>query len=195
MVIYQNPVIKSTSAYVFNLDDSDFHILSEFAKKGETFITRINLAKLEERQISRRCDVLHELGFLHTVKSKTYRNQPRKKIIIFGLSLKGFLASLRYCNVEDNYLLKKYLKNIKNDKLVHSQRNYIRSYIAYFLKYHQSVGISLKNMGHISRYIETYHVDSDLLINDTKIISKLYDEQQDARYDVDSNLFIPTPPS
>ena len=31
------------------------------------------------------------------------------------------------------------------------------------------------------------------MINDTKIISKLYDEQQDARYDVDSNLSISTP--
>ncbi|GKS66872.1 hypothetical protein YTPLAS73_04190 [Nitrosarchaeum sp.] len=193
MVIYQNPVIKSSSSDVFNLEDSDFHILAEFAKKGETFRTRINLTKLQERQISRRCDVLHELDFLHLVKSKTYRNQPKKKTVIFGLTLKGFLASLHYCNVEDSYLLKKYLKNIKNDKLIHAQRNYIKSHIAYFLKYHQSVGISLKNMSDIAQYLEIYSVHVNLLNKHAEIISNLHNEQQDAWYDVDSNLFIPTP--
>jgi hypothetical protein len=193
MVIYKNPIIKSSSFNAFNLDDSDFYILSEFAKKGETFRTRINIASLEERQISRRCDVLYESGFLLLVKSKTYRNQPKKKTRVFGLSLKGFLASLRYCDIEDNYLLKKYLKNIKNNKLANCQKNYIKSHIAYFLKYHQLIGISLKHMRNIIGYMKDFHASYDLLDKNIGILIKLNDEQQNAQYDVDFNLSIPTP--
>lgn len=175
MLIYQNTVIKSTSAKVFILDDSDFHILSEFAKKGETFRTRINLANLEERQISRRCDKLLKFGFLHLVNFKKYRNQPKKQTKILGLSLKGFLASMHYCNIEDNYLTKKYLKGIKDKELSKVVLNYLKDDLIYFLTHNNYRGITLNKMKNVVGWFDDYHSVYGFNDIDLEYLNKLDD--------------------
>ena len=103
MAIYQNKLIKSLISDVFSLKDTDFAILYNFAKKGET--TRHQIVTTQDKKtVSKRIDVLHTNGFLILRKQTPFRNQPNKSTKYFGLSLKGYLASLRYCNVEDNYL-------------------------------------------------------------------------------------------
>lgn len=175
MVIYQNPVIKSTSVKLFILDDSDFYILSEFAKKGEVFRTRIVLAKLEERAISRRIDNLHKNGYVILRKSKPYRKQPNKKTKIFGLSLKGFLASLHYCNVEDNYLTKKYLKEIKDKKLSKAVLNYLKDDLIHFLTHNYFRGIIFNKMNNIVNWIDDYYTVYGFGNKDLEYLEKLDD--------------------
>ena len=177
MTNYLNPVIESTSAKVFTLDDSDFHILSEFAKLGETYRNRINLAQLSDRQISRRCYALHTNGFLHIVKEKIYRNQPKKKTIIFDLTLKGFLASLRYCNIEDNYLTKKYLKGIKDKELSKVVLNYLKDDLIYFLTHNDYRGITLNKMKNIVGWFDDYNSVYGFDDKDLEDLNKLDDNR------------------
>jgi hypothetical protein len=179
MSIYLNTVITSGSKVLFELPDDDFFILSEFGKIGETYRRKINIGRLEQRQISRRCDVLYEKGFLHLIKSTPYQNQSHKKIKTFGLSLKGFLSScyVRQSNLNNNYYFKKYISLFPSD-LQKPVKQFLTLHIAEFLLYHKSLKLQIKNLDNLSLYIRNIIYDYDLILNhDDKIkLEKIHND-------------------
>lgn len=176
MAIYQNKPIKSLSGEVFSLDDGDFTILYNFAMKGEATRHQI-ITTQDKKTVSKKIDILFEKGFLNLRKSTPFRNQPHKTTKFFGLSLKGFLASLHYCNVEDNYLTKKYLKGIKNKELSKSILNYLKDYLLHFFSYNSIRGLTLDRMKDISRWVEDYGSLSGFSEDEEKYLNILSDNR------------------
>ena len=161
MAIYLNKVIKSLTGDVFLLDKYDFAILNKFAVIGET--TRHQIVTTQDKKtVSKRIDVLFRTGFLVLRKSTPFRNQPHKSTKYFGLSLKGFLASLRFCNVEDNYLTKKFLKEIKNKPLSKLILDNMKNNLIRTLSYTSSMGITLDKIKNILSWLEEKHELADL---------------------------------
>ncbi len=156
MVIYLNKLIKSLTGDVFLLDKYDFAILNKFAVKGETTRHQINTTQ-DKKTVSKKIDVLHKNGFLILRKETPFRNQPHKSTKYFGLSLKGFIASLRFCSVEDNYLIKKFLKEIKNKPLSKLILDNIKNDLIHTFSYTSLMGITLDNIKNIHSWIEENH--------------------------------------
>ncbi len=157
MSIYQNKLIKSLTKDVFLLlDKHDFAILNDFAVKGE--VTRHKIITTQDKKtVSKRIDILFEREFLILRKSTPFRNQPHKSTKYFGLSLKGFLASLRYCNIEDNYLTKKFLKEIKNKSLSKLILDNMKNDLIRNLSYTFFMGITLDKIKNIHSWIGELH--------------------------------------
>lgn len=176
MAIYQNKPIKSLSGEVFSLGDGDFAILYNFAIKGETTRHQI-ITTQDKKTVSRKIDILFKKGFLNLRKSTPFRNQPHKTTKFFGLSLKGFLASLHYCNIEDNYLTKKYLKGIKNKELSKAILNYLKDYLLHFFTYNSIRGLTLDNMNNISSWVENYDSLSGFSEDEEKHLNMLRDDR------------------
>lgn len=150
MAIDRNSVIKNDCCEVFSLDKYNYNILGEFANRGEMNRNQINYAELSDRQISRRVDSLYNRNFIRIVRSEPYRNIKGKTVKIFGLTMKGLLASLKKTNVEDNYIIKNYLEQFKDEKLEELELNYIKNFLVYFFAYNRIRGILLdriKNIG------------------------------------------------
>ena len=178
MVIYKNPVIKTLSNKVFDLDRLDFFILGEFAKKGDALRGRINLAELSDRQISRRIDVLYNLGFLYLKKATPYRSNSKmhhRETKVFSLSLKGFIASLHQIDFENNYLTKKYLKEIKDKKLSKVVLDYLKNDLIYFLTHNYYRGITLNKMKNVVGWFDDYHSVYGFSDRDLEHLNKLDD--------------------
>jgi len=179
MSIYVNTVISSASRYLFKLNEDDLFILSEFGKLGESKRTKINIGTIEQRQISRKCDVLQKSGFLYVVKSKPYRNQPNKQNKTFGLSFKGLLASfaIKQSNIENNYYFKKYLSLFPVNLQNHIKK-FMSLYIAEFLLYHQSIGLEIINIQNLLKYTKDIIYDYDLILNktDKDKLKKIHDD-------------------
>ena len=178
MSIYINTVISSTSKSLFGISDDEIYILSEFGKIGETYRRKINIGRLQQRQISRLCDSLQKKGFLHIIKSKPYQNQAHKKIKTFGLTLKGFLAScaIKQSNPDNNYYFKKYLSLFPTE-LQQPIKKFISLYIAEFFLYHKSLGLQFTNLINLSQYIKNIIYDYDLILDVDKIkLEKIHNE-------------------
>ena len=167
MSIYINIVISGTSESLFGISDDEIYILSEFGKIGETYRRKINIGRLKQRQISRLCDSLQKREFLYIIKSKSYQNQSHKKIKTFGLTLKGFLASLaiKQSNLDNNHYFKKYLSLFPTD-LQQPIKKFLGSYIAEFFLYHKSIGLKINNVKNLSQYIKDIIYDYDLISNE-----------------------------
>ncbi len=151
-----NLVISKSLKQVFTLDDYDFHILGEFAKKGEGYKYGINIAALSKRTIGYRVDALYKKEFVHVIKSTPYKNIKGQYTRIFGLTSKGFIASLRTKNIKINYLTKNLLDNIENQELKNIALDYIKSDLSYFLKHNALRGIILDNIKDISSWFNEY---------------------------------------
>lgn len=202
MTIYKNQVIKSYCREVFKLENIDFQILGEFAKKGETYRNRIQLAYLSERQVARRINKLNELGCLHLVKSTQYRDS-KKKNKIFGLSFKGFFASLSIVELEKNYLIKKFLKEI--DLEIHKNMiEFLKNYVLEFLIYHKELGISLEKTKDLSTYVREIVYDHSLIEyssksrnyleiieNEIEILDEISDQITDLQTSEERDIFDP----
>ena len=172
MAIYLNKVIKSLTGDVFLLDKYDFAILNKFAVIGET--TRHQIVTTQDKKtVSKRIDVLFRTGFLVLRKSTPFRNQPHKSTKYFGLSLKGFLASLWFCNVEDNYLTKKFLKEIKNKSLSKLILDNMKNNLIRTLSYSSLMGITLDKMNNILSWFEENHELSGLSNEDATYFETL----------------------
>lgn len=180
MAIYKNPVIKTLSKELFDLDRLDFIILGEFAKKGDTLRCTINLAELSDRQISRRIDVLYKFGFLYLKKSTPYRSNSKmypRETKVFSLSLKGFIASLHLVDFENNYLTKKYLKEIKDNQLSKVVLDYLKNDLIYFLTHNKYRGITLNKMKNIVGWLDDYHSVYGFRDKDLEVLNKLDDKR------------------
>jgi len=174
MAIYQNKLIKSLVNDIFLLDDGDFTILYHFAQKGET--TRHNIITTQDKKtVSKKIDILFEKNFLILRKKTPFRNQPHKSTKYFGLSFKGFLASLHYCDVEDNYLIKKYLKGIENKKLSNLILCYIKYELLCFFSYNSIRGLVLDKMTNISDWFENYESLIGFSDDEEKYLNELKD--------------------
>lgn len=176
MTNYLNPAIKSHVKDVFNLTDSDYYILSEFAKMGETYRNRINLANLSNRQVSRRVDVLFKNNFLTLIKSTSYKNIRGKKTRIFGLTFKGLLASLHYADLEDTYLFKKYQKLIGAEislDAIPFYVKYIKDYLIYFLISNKITGIKFDDMPNVTNWFDNNFDVTHFSNQDIKLLKKL----------------------
>jgi len=174
--IYKNPVIKKLSNEVFDLDRLDFIILGQFAKKGDTFRSRINLAELSDRQTSRRIDVLYDFGFLYLKKTVPYRKNSKmhhRETKVFSLSLKGFIASLDQIDFEKNHLTKKYVKEIKDKKISKAVVEYLKDDLIYFLTHNDCRGITLNKMKNVVSWFDDYNSVHGFSGKDLEKLNKL----------------------
>lgn len=202
MSIHKNQAIKSYCREVFKLENVDFHILGEFAKKGETYRNRIKLAYLSERQVSRRINELNELGFLYLVKSTSYKDS-KKKNKIFGLSFKGFFVSLSIIDLEKNYLIKIFLKEVEGE--IHKNLvEFLKNYILEFLIYHKELGITLEKTNNLATYFRDILFDHSLIEynpksknilksiqNETEVIDEIQDQISDLETSEEGDIFDP----
>ena len=177
MAIYQNKLIKSLIGDVFSLDNVDYAILNKFAIEGES--TRHHIVTTQDKKtVSKRIDILFNKDFLILRKKTPFRNQPAKSTKYFGLSLKGFLASLYYCNVENNYLVKKFLREIKDKKLSKLILCKIKNNLIHTLSYTSLMGITLDKIKNISSWLEQFHELAGLSNDDTSNLENLYLESE-----------------
>jgi hypothetical protein len=186
-----NLVIKSGVRDVFNLSESDFFILGEFAKRGQTYRNRIKLANLSDRQVSRRASDLFENNFLILIKSTPYKNIPGKKTRIHGLTFKGFLASLRYVNLEDTYIFQEYLKllgtKIPTD-LIPYYVKYIKNFLIYFLTINKIMGIKFDDMPNVANWFDN-EFDIDVILNqDVKLLKTQKKLTEEYYEDIELNI-------
>ncbi len=198
MVNYLNPAIKSHVKDVFTdkVTDDDYYILGEFAKMGETYRNRINLANLSDRQVSRRVDVLFKNNFLTLIKSTPYRNIKGKKTRIFGLTFKGLLASLHSTNLEDTYLFKTYQKLIGTEispDAISFYVKYVKCFLIYFLFSNKIMGIKFDDMPNVAKWVDVNFDVTHVSNRDIKLQEKLKNnvDESYAIIDLPSNpMFI-----
>jgi|LWDU01.1.fsa_nt_gi hypothetical protein len=191
MIKCSNPAIKSHIKNVFKLTEHDYYILSEFSKIGETYRNRINLASLSDRQISRRVDVLYENNFLILIKSTPYRNIPGKKTRIFGLTFKGFLASLNHINLENMYLFKSYQKIIETTislDIIPFYVKYIKYSLIYFFEIIKNMGIKLDDVPDVVNLFEKFSNISILLNHDNESLKNLKKNVDNCSKDIELNI-------
>jgi hypothetical protein len=202
MSIHKNQAMKTYCKDVFKLENMDLYILGEFAKKGATYRNRIKLAYLSERQVARRIGELNKMGFLHLVNSTNYKNS-NKKNIIFGLSFKGFFASLSIIDIEKNYLVKKFLKEV--DSEIHANMiEFLKNYILEFLIYHKELGITLEKSNDLATYVREILFDHSLIKyssksenyliiieNEIGIIDEINDQISDLETSEERDIFDP----
>jgi len=148
--------IKIDCKSVFSLELIEFDILGFVAKSGDTLRKDIHLGFLSDKQTIRKIERLENNGFLSETGSEPYRNMEGKNIKTFGLTLKGFFASIVKTNLRDNYLIKKYLKHVKDDEIKQSLLNYIESDIRLFFLTNKVMGITIERMKHIELWIDDY---------------------------------------
>ena len=180
MGVYQKHVFSKSIKNVFaTLDEYDYHILETFAKTGECRKYAINLG-MSGRQIARKVEILENKGFVHVTKKVQYKNikkntkGEKRYTRIFGLTSKGFIASLRTKNIKINYLTKNLLDNIENQELKNITLDYIKSDLSYFLKHNELRGMILDNIKDISSWFNEYDnhfgfsKESKMILDDMK---------------------------
>ena len=176
MTIYTKSVTSNVSN-IFSLKKSDFHILNHYGKHGPVFRNNVNLTQeLSRRHTSRQIDILFDQGYLHLIKSHRYRNK-NKFTKLYGLSIKGFIASLHEKNIQDNYFFKKYL-SLFPDELKSPVKKFLSLSIAEFILYHKSIGLKIDNIYDMPKYIKEIIYDYDLITNkdDVKKFKKINDD-------------------
>jgi len=163
MTIYTKSVTTNVSN-IFSLKESDFHILNHYGENGPVFRNKVNLTQeLSRRHTARQIDTLFEQGYLHMIKSHQYRNQ-NKFTKLYGLSIKGFFASLNKKNIQDNYFFKKYLSFFP-EELKKPVKSFLSLCIAEFILYHKSIGLKIDDIHDMSKYVKEIIYDYDLIIN------------------------------
>ena len=180
--------IKTDCKKIFSLELIEFIILGIFAKSGETLRKDILLASLSDKQTTRKIERLAKNGFLREMESVPYHNMKGKNLKTFGLTLKGFFASFVKTNLQDNYLIKKYLSHIKDDELKQSFLNYIESDIRLFSLTNKTMEITIEKMQHIELWIEDYDNLEKFLKKDTEGLTRLKEIMDDAENNILSKI-------
>ncbi len=180
--------IKNDCKRVFQLDELDFFLLGQIARRGEMFKKNIKLGRISDRQTSRRIDSLIERGFLKILEAEIYRNMDDKLIKKIGLTFKGCIASLVVEKIQNNYLVKKYLDSIKNINEKQNILSYIQKDVELFLIINRSIGITLDNMTDIIGWFEEYEKLKSISKKDIEEIEKLGKEKKDMEKEIDLNF-------
>lgn len=191
MIKYPNPAIKSYVSSVFELIDDDYYILGEFSKMGETYRNRINLAHLSDRQVSRRIDTLHKNNFLRLIKSTPYRNIPGKQTRIFGLTFKGFLASLNYVNLENTYLFKSYQKILEtkiSNIIIPFYEKYVKYSLLYFLIINKIIGLKFDHLVNMVNWFDNVLEVNNISNYDKKFLQGLKENVEDYSEEIELNI-------
>ncbi len=176
MTIYTKSVTSNVSD-IFSLKKSEFHILNHYGEHGPVFRNNVNLTQeLSRRHTARQIDTLFDQGYFHLIKSHQYRNK-NKFTKLYGLSIKGFFASLNEKNMHNNYFFKKYLSFFP-EKLKKPVKNFLSLCIAEFILYHKSIGLKIDNIHDMSKYVKEIIYDYDLITNkdDLKKFEKIDDD-------------------
>lgn len=172
--------IKTDCKAVFSLENVEFDILSNIAKYSETWRKDIHLANLSQKQTERKVEKLADKGFLQIVQSIPYRNMKKKNEKKFGLTLKGFLASVTKTNLQENYLVRRYLSQIKDVETKQALLSYIDVDIRLFFLVNKNIGITLEKMQEIDIWIEDYNNLERFLKRDTEQVTKLEQKIEEA---------------
>ena len=172
--------IKTDCKAVFSLETIEFDILGHIAKYSETWRKDIHLANLSQKQTERKVEKLGDKGFLQIVQSIPYRNMKKKNQKQFGLTLKGFLASVTKTNLQDNYLVKRYLSQIKDVETRQALLSWIDADIRLFFLLNKNMGITLEKMREIDIWIEDYNNLERFLKKDTEEVTKLEQKMEEA---------------
>jgi len=173
LAIYKDTYIKKLTKQVFNLKDSDYRILGTIARLGYLNKNQINnnIANSTPPEVRWRIGkILFPGEFVFVKEKKSYRNIKNafgkgNKVISkkYGLTMKGFLASLAFCPLKENYLIKEYrtwlTPKIEDDVLEYIQRQLI----LYFLTL-QYQGIKLDYM--VAPFAHLHETDLEILPED-----------------------------
>lgn len=175
MTIYSNTVTSKTSD-ILSLKEFDIQILNHYGKHGPVFRNSIHSQSFSIRQTARKIDTLFDQGYLYLIKSQKYRNQ-NKFTKLYGLSIKGFIASLNKKNIYDNYIFKEYISLFPNE-LKYSIKKFLSLCIAEFILYHKSIGLKIDNIYDMPKYIKEIIYDYNLITNkdDLKKFEKIDNE-------------------
>ena len=149
----------SAKYQLFELEKYHHRILRDISKIGEAnkkIITNATNHDIGSRQIGRKLFFLRDKGFVKATKSKQIGNIRKIKEITYGLTFKGLIASKESFSLENNYLIKKYLKNIGNKKVEKLTLDYIESSIEYFLVHNKMRGLGLTNMKNIADWFSIF---------------------------------------
>jgi len=173
LAVYRIMSIKNATKQVFNLKDSDYRILGTIARLGYLNKNQIydNLAYPSLRQIRWRIGkILFPGEFVFVKEKKSYRNIKNafgkgNKVISkkYGLTMKGFLASLAFCPLKENYLIKEYrtwlTSKIENDVL-----EYIQIHLKLYFLTLKYQGIKLDYM--VAPFAHLHETDLEILPED-----------------------------
>jgi hypothetical protein len=198
MKLNNDQVIESMSIVqeLFNLDHTDYRILEYFTKNGEVTRHHVGIKVgrkfhpyLTKKQISRRIDKLAKLDFLILKEIRPFKNLKGVFEKDFGLTLKGFLASLLYCKLEDNQFFKKYIefmiavdnwqeKNIddvyqgKSNKISPIITKIVNLQLEHFFNHNYIRGITLDTMKNIPSWFDVYDNSHGISSKDLKNLEK-----------------------
>jgi len=170
-------LIRNFSKNLFDLKTNQHTILSLIAKHGP--LTEYKLAKLRSnhvlnRDLARRIirgretsdNSLVENNYLIQTSSEKFKSTGKIKKT-FGLSLKGFLASLAHTNFSEIYLIKHYQEYLQKDfrdkNLALVSIELIKYNVLMFLAWHNSKGLSLSKLKNTNRYALDWILSNDLM--------------------------------
>ncbi len=110
----------------------------------------------------------------------------------YFLTFKGFLASLAYCKLKDNYIVKKWISNIDNPNTVLAGKilEFLEIEITFFLKFHALKKIPLHLMDKMERWVtQIQHIGLDSFeINEVKELESLRRKSSIRRADLDEEF-------
>ena len=197
MITDMNKLIMPQSKSLFALDDFSYKILGFIAKSGPSTVYSIEGGSGVSRQsIYRRLEgekgitgLLSEqfLKLDSTIKFPKIANVWKK---LYGLTFKGFLASLAETSLEKVYLYKAFFEAIKQKaglQVAEAAERYIKAEVALWLDLQIENGLNLTNLKHAEKFytetrrtlFEAYDFPHDWLA----CMLELLREQKKERYD------------
>ena len=165
--------IKNDCSEVFGIDKNNFLILNGFAINGETIKNGIVVNTLKNKQVGRRIELLEKNKFLKIISEKPYRNMEDKKIKVYGLTFKGMLASLRFTDIDENYVIKKYLDKIEDVELRKLELEYISNYLSYFFAHNKIRGILLDKIKNVGAWFYDFETSTGISKEDMKKLKEV----------------------
>jgi len=167
-------LLQTQSRELFSLDDLSWDIIYRIAREGPQnvyslykLIARSQVGSIRRRiQGSQRYVGLEKEGFLIIQRTESFRETEPKYARYYGLSFKGFLASLTDVRLGENYLFQVLIKYL-NDRIPIQTIDYIIEYIKY--------EIAAWFQSHIeNRFVLTYMKNTMSYYMKTKDIEKFF---------------------
>jgi hypothetical protein len=152
-------LLQTLSKDLFKITSTSRTILALLGRKGSQIESQLSNNTLRNRtSIGRNINKskgLLELGFIYESSDKKHK---RKRP--FTLTFKGFLGSLAKTKVEENFLIKLYLKKIEkksDQKFAEFVLNYIKYNLAVVLYWHKLNGFILTDLNNVMSYLSNFN--------------------------------------
>jgi hypothetical protein len=202
---------RSIVSSLFSLDYPNYRILEYFAKNGKSNRNQVGKHNtkykplLTEKQIGRRVESLEQLGYLQQTGVRAIGNLKDKVEKVYDLTLKGFLASLHYCELEENQVFRKYIEFIDNvdlswragnvTEMLHGNLKKLSPIITelvnlqldHFFSHNYIRGITLDSMKDIPSWFDVYDNPHGIPSKDLKLLEKLQDKIVKVFEEIDYN--------